>query len=123
MRYGTIVSYNDRKGFGFIRPDRGLDIFFHITALGACQSPPRIEVGQPVKYEVDPKTLPKRKSFKDREEDKEKPKEEPENPRALMVELIDKIPGGFIEEKPNETIKVQHHPKAARKKPSWRKSK
>ena len=59
MRYGTIVRWDPQKKFGFIRPDRGPDIFFHITALGACTEP-RIEPGQPVKYEIDPKTLPKR---------------------------------------------------------------
>jgi len=130
MRYGTVVSWNARKGFGFIRPDRGLDVFFHISALGACEAAPPIVEGQAVKYEVDPKSLPKRKSFKQRIEDaknqrledaKSKPAEEPENPRATMVELIDKIPGAALEESTREQLRVQHHPKARRKKPTWRK--
>ena len=56
MRYGTVVQYFPAKGFGFIRPDFGPDIFFHITALGACESQLQIEPGQPVKYELVPGT-------------------------------------------------------------------
>src|SRR6188472_3756273 len=88
MRYGTIVRWDLQKKFGFIRPDRGPDIFFHISALGGCREP-RIEIGQPVKYEIDPKTLPKRVKKEDR--DDEKPPPAPISAKAMMVELIDKI--------------------------------
>jgi cold shock CspA family protein len=116
MRYGTIVRWDPRKKFGFIQPDRGPDIFFHISALGACTEP-RIEIGQPVKYEVDPKTLPKRQRRS--EIDEEKPAAEPVSPRAMMVELIDKMPGAILDGVAEEA-RVAHHPKARRKKPTWR---
>jgi cold shock CspA family protein len=117
MRYGTIVRWDPQKKFGFIRPDRGPDIFFHITALGACTEP-RIEPGQPVKYEIDPKTLPKRQ--KKSEIDEEKPAAAPIAAKAMMVELIDKIPGAILDQVAEEA-RVIHHPKARRKKPTWRK--
>jgi cold shock CspA family protein len=118
MLYGTVVQWQPRKGFGFIRPDRGQDVFFHISALGACQAEPRIEIGQPVQYELEPGTEPKRRpplrrNFDDKPEPQEKP-------RAKIVELIDKIPGAFLNDQVNEEAKVQHHPKARRKKPTWR---
>lgn len=117
MRYGTIVQWNPQKKFGFIRPDRGPDIFFHISALGACAEP-RIELGQPVKYEIDPKTLPQR--VKKSDYDPEKPPVPPIAAKAMMVELIDKIPGAILDQVSGEA-RVAHHPKARRKKPTWRK--
>jgi cold shock CspA family protein len=119
MLYGTVVQWNPRKGFGFIRPDRGQDIFFHITALGACEREPLIEIGRPVKFEYEPGTEPKRRSFRKPELDAPPP-QEPERPRAKIVELIDKIPGGFINDEVKEEVRVQHHPLARRKKPTWR---
>ena len=116
MRYGTIVRWDPQKKFGFIQPDQGPDVFFHISALGAC-SEPRIEIGQPVKYEIDPKTLPKRVSRADYDPEK-KATEKPISSAAMMVELIDKIPGGLVQEA--EEARVAHHPNARRKKPTWR---
>jgi cold shock CspA family protein len=56
MNYGTVVQFFPAKGYGFIRGDRGPDIFFHVSALGACREPPPIEPGQAVKYELVPGT-------------------------------------------------------------------
>jgi cold shock protein len=33
MATGKIKMWNEEKGFGFIKPDDGADIFFHVTAL------------------------------------------------------------------------------------------
>jgi len=33
MATGEIKMWNEEKGFGFIKPDDGADIFFHVTAL------------------------------------------------------------------------------------------
>ena len=80
MRYGTIVQYFTDKGYGFIRPDVGPNIFFHITALGACDPAPQIKLGQPVKFELAPEDeLPVRRRPKpDDEESKD-----PAPPRVL----------------------------------------
>ena len=55
MRYGTVIQYFPAKGFGFIKPDAGPDVYFHITALGACQAEPEIKrlTDKTVALEVD----------------------------------------------------------------------
>ena len=115
MRYGTVVQYNAPKGFGFIRPYFGPDVFFHITALGACQPKPIIEPGQPVKYELIPDTELKPRPRRDDSE-----KQEPERPQAKFVELVDKLPGANLEPH-NGKLQSPRHPKARKKKPTWRK--
>lgn len=122
MRYGTVVEFFPRKGFGFIRPDFGPDIFFHVTALGACQPTPQILPGQPVKYELVPGTEPKpRRKWRAFDDDGPPPAAEPVRPQAQLVELIDKIPGGVLEDLPLAAPK--RHPNARRRRPSFRRGK
>lgn len=118
MRYGTVVKYFPSRGFGFIRPDRGPDIFFHIHALGACQEEPEIKPGQAVKYELVPGTEPKSRRRRRREEEEAEQAQEPVRPEARFVELIDRIPGGSLDD--ITPPKPAYHPKARRKKPDWR---
>ena len=33
MKTGTVKFFNSSKGFGFIQPENGDDVFVHITAL------------------------------------------------------------------------------------------
>lgn len=48
---GTVVEWNDDRGFGFIRPgDKGADVFFHISAFNAHGRP---ENGLMVTYAVE----------------------------------------------------------------------
>jgi cold shock CspA family protein len=119
MRYGTIVQYFPAKGFGFIRPDSGPAIFFHITALGDFESQLQIKPGQPVKYELVPGTARKSRSRPTRsDEDPTNPKQ-PVHPQAKLVELIDRIPGAILEEDAQKEQSARH-PRARQKKPSWR---
>ena len=51
LQTGTLTTWNDARGFGFVRPDDGSDdVFLHIKALPPqC---PRPEVGQRVRYQL-----------------------------------------------------------------------
>lgn len=118
MRYGTVVQYFPARGFGFIRPDFGPDIYFHITSLGACQQEPKILPGQPVKYELVPGTEPKSRRRMQREEDEGAAKEKPVKPQAQIVELISRIPGATLENAPEK--RPPRHPRSRRKKPTWK---
>lgn len=120
MRYGTVVNFFPEKAYGFIRPDYGPDIFFHITALGACRTIDTIEIGQPVKYELVPGTEPKpRRRFGRRSLDEPTgPPAETVRPQAQIVELIDRIPGGILTDPP--VARPKSHPNARKRKPTWR---
>lgn len=51
-RRGTVVLWNDDRGFGFVRPDQGgEDFFVHITAFrkGTSRRP---EIGDHVQYQI-----------------------------------------------------------------------
>lgn len=112
MRYGIVAVFFEDKGFGFIKPDAGQDVFFHVSAIGACEECPKITLGQAVKFELEPK----------RKVDPDAPKpagDAPENRRrAKLVELIDKLPGGELVD--DDTVRPKRHPKARRKKATWR---
>ncbi|MGY8637452.1 cold shock domain-containing protein [Bradyrhizobium sp. 14AA] len=52
MLEGTIKTYHDDRGFGFIRPDSGgTDIFFHLKSFSASLTP---EAGARVSYNLAP---------------------------------------------------------------------
>jgi cold shock CspA family protein len=112
MQYGTVVKFVPEKGFGFIRPDQGPDVFFHVSTLGACEAEPRIEAGQAVKYELESRAERERRAA-DAPRDGSRPQL-----RAKMVELIERMPGGSLDEADERP--VQRHPKARRRKPTWR---
>lgn len=118
MRYGTIVSFFPAKGFGFIRPDSGPDIFFHVTALGVCEPPPQIEPGQPVKYEL--MSIAERKlQSQPNENENSMNAKKPVRVQAKLVELIDEIPGAILDESV-EKKQLPRHPRARHRKPTWR---
>lgn len=120
MRYGTIVQYFEEKKFGFIRPDVGPDVFFHLSAVGACTPPIRIKVGQPVKFELMPPAEPaERMSRLEREEAAAAKSAHEQRTQAKLVELIDKIPGATLDDVAKRE-RPRRHPRARQKKPTWR---
>ncbi len=48
---GTVKWFNAEKGYGFIRPTRGPDVFVHFTAIQA-DGFRTLEEGQSVEFEV-----------------------------------------------------------------------
>lgn len=106
------MRYFPEKGFGFIQADFGPDVFFHLSVLSGDGPPPEIEIGQPVKYELEPKEQRKHED----DEDSDEPRKSPSRRRAKLVELLDRPPGGTLE----EAEKTLRHPKARKKKPTWR---
>ena len=116
MQYGTVVHFSAAKGFGFIQADSGPDVFFHVTALGACQSHPQIELGQPVKYELE--RSGEARSAGRTTQQRATGAKKPEHPQAMLVELIDSIPGATLDKADNQ--QPVRHPRARKKKPGWR---
>lgn len=51
-QFGSIITYFEEKGFGFLRPENGgRDIFFHISRVVEAQ-PPDLTPGTRVAYEL-----------------------------------------------------------------------
>ena len=110
MIYGKIVKYVSEKKYGFIECDTGREVFFHISVLDAEDADKEITEGQPVKLEIAPRP---------RDEDgRPIPFDKLQKPRAKIVKLIDKLPGGISPFDGQE--RERRHPKARKKKPTWR---
>lgn len=104
MDYGIVTRVIFDKGFGFIRPDRGPDVFFpaNVVQDGRFDF---IGPEQPVKYELEKLTPEQKLTAK--------------GPRAKIVILIDKIPGGILEDPP-QTMRAKHHPNKKGRKATWK---
>jgi cold shock CspA family protein len=104
MNYGIVQRVIFEKGFGFIRPDRGPDIFFpaNVVQDGRFDF---IQPEQAVKYELEKMTEEEKKTAK--------------GPRAKLVILLDRMPGGVLEDPP-QTMRAKHHPKSKGRKATWK---
>ena len=51
MATGTVKWFNATKGFGFIQPDAGGDVFFHISAVERAGLS-GLNEGQKIAYEI-----------------------------------------------------------------------
>ncbi len=52
MQNGTVKWFNDQKGFGFIQPETGSDVFVHISAVERSGMT-SLQEGQKVTFEVE----------------------------------------------------------------------
>ncbi len=103
MDYGTVVKLVPDRGFGFIRNDRGRDIYFHAKEVEDNRFE-FIELEQPVMFELEPRDPDAPVAAK---------------PRAAKVRVLDRMPGGILP-RPEQKIAPKHHPRARQRKPSWR---
>jgi CspA family cold shock protein len=104
MLYGTVSKIAAERGFGFIAQEGRMDVWFHATVVedGKFEM---IQPDQPVMFEL---------------EKRDRESKEPYKPRAALVKLIDRIPGGVLA-RPPQSLAPKHHPRARQSKPKWRK--
>jgi cold shock CspA family protein len=105
MQYGVIKSIQPDRGFGFIDTGGHRDVYFHATEIGDDVFQ-RLMPNQPVMFEF------AKRADKD-ERDLAK------GPRAALVKLIEKLPGGTLP-RPTQDIAPRHHPKARQRKATWK---
>src|SRR3954471_12164499 len=105
MFYGTIKSINPDRGFGFIAHEGGKDVYFHAVDIGD-ETFRRLTIFQPVKFEF---------AKRDKNENIALRK----GPRALKIELIERLPGGVMDRLPQE-LSPHHHPNARQRKATWK---
>ena len=51
MATGTVKWFNESKGYGFITPDDGPDVFVHYTAIQSTGYR-KLEAGEKVEFEI-----------------------------------------------------------------------
>lgn len=105
MRYGIIHHLEARRGFGFIRQEGGPDVYFHAAQIGEALFW-QLRRGQPVMFELAQKATDERKAGRRRWQ-------------ATAIQLIDRIPGGKLPAVPRE-VTSPRHPRARRRKASWK---
>jgi cold shock CspA family protein len=104
MFYGTIKQIFSERGFGFIGTE-GKDVYFHAAEIGDDVFK-RLKPEQPVVFEYAPR-------------DRDAEPGEQKGPRAGKLKLIDRIPGGKLEQDPQH-LAPRHHPRAKQRKATWK---
>jgi cold shock protein len=51
MTVGTVKWFNDNRGYGFIKPEDGNDVFVHVSAI---QDGGSLDEGQAVEFDITP---------------------------------------------------------------------
>ena len=50
---GAVKWFNNAKGYGFIQPDEGPDVFVHFTAIQQTDGYRTLEAGQRVEFTIE----------------------------------------------------------------------
>jgi CspA family cold shock protein len=50
---GTVKWFNNTKGYGFIQPDEGADVFVHFSAIQQVEGYRTLEAGQRVEFTIE----------------------------------------------------------------------
>jgi len=105
MFYGFIKSIAFDRGFGFISHEGGRDVYFHAVDIGD-ETFRRLMPDQPVKFEFAKREIVENPALR-------------KGPRAVKIELIERMPGGYMDRLPQE-LAPKHHPKARQRKATWK---
>jgi cold shock CspA family protein len=107
MRIGVVVKVIADKKVGFIRSeDLREDVFFHFSRVQADANRP-LEEGEEVEYEVDELQIIKKS----------------ERLQATMVRRSARPLSVKIMPNDAPKLRAKHHPKALKRRPSWRENK
>jgi cold shock CspA family protein len=105
MRIGQIITVVSDRKFGFIRSEHFReDVFFHFSSLQGL-NPKRLRIGQDVEFEIDELLRINKQQLE-----------------ATLVQEPAKPLSHTLEEETIPGFKAAHHPKARRKKPTWKRN-
>jgi cold shock CspA family protein len=103
MRIGQIINVIADRKFGFIRTEHFRDdVFFHFSTLKNI-NPKRLRIGQEVEFEIDELLRINKQKLE-----------------AVLVQEPAEPLSARLEEENQSELRAAHHPRARRRKPSWK---
>lgn len=103
MRIGQIITLIPDRKFGFIRTEHFRDdVFFHFSTLEGL-NPQWLQIGQDVEFEIDELVRINKQKLE-----------------AILVREPSRPLSYKLEEEEQQEFRPAHHPKARRRKPSWK---
>lgn len=103
MRIGQIINVIADRKFGFIRTEHFRDdVFFHFSTLKNI-NPKRLRIGQEVEFEIDELLRINKQKLE-----------------AVLVQEPAEPLSARLEEENQAELRAAHHPRARRRKPSWK---
>ena len=105
MFYGIIKTIAADRGFGFIDSGGRQDVYFHAVDIGN-EVFAQLQINQPVMFEF-------------AKRDRDANPAEKKGPRAVVVKILQRMPGGLMQRPPQE-LAPRHHPKARQRKATWK---